>query len=216
MLNTMKKILAITLACALCASPAPAQDADADAAYMKVVTDRAAKIVVALALDDTLKFVRVRDIIAVQYRDLNAIHNGRSAVVAQLREQGGDNRDSKIEAAENEANARLYHLHCAYLGKLQSELSIEQVDKVKDGMTYGVAPLTYRVHCDMIPSLSDEQKRYIMAALLEAREHAMDAESSDKKHAWFGKYKGRINNYLSAQGYDLKKEREEWNKRNAK
>ena len=29
----------------------------------------------------------------------------------------------------------------------------------------------------------------------------------------FGKYKGRINNYLSAQGYDLKKEGIEWQKR---
>jgi len=49
--------------------------------------------------------------------------------------------------------------------------------------------------------------------LLEAREHAMDAESSDKKHAWFGKYKGRINNYLSSEGYDLKKAGEDWTKR---
>jgi hypothetical protein len=41
----------------------------------------------------------------------------------------------------------------------------------------------------------------------------MDAESSDKKHAVFGKYKGRINNYLSAEGYDLKKATEEWQQR---
>jgi hypothetical protein len=41
----------------------------------------------------------------------------------------------------------------------------------------------------------------------------MDAGSSDEKHKWFGKYKGRINNYLSAAGYDMKKEGEEWQKR---
>ena len=29
----------------------------------------------------------------------------------------------------------------------------------------------------------------------------------------FGKYKGRINNYLAARGYDLKKEREAWKER---
>ena len=29
----------------------------------------------------------------------------------------------------------------------------------------------------------------------------------------FGKYKGRINNYLSAEGYNVKKEGEEWQKR---
>jgi hypothetical protein len=49
--------------------------------------------------------------------------------------------------------------------------------------------------------------------LVEARELAMDEGSSDAKHAVFGKYKGRINNYLSAAGYDMKKEGEEWQKR---
>ncbi|MFA5045113.1 MAG: DUF3826 domain-containing protein, partial [Paludibacter sp.] len=37
-----------------------------------------------------------------------------------------------------------------------------------------------------------------------------DAESANKKHEAFGKYKGRINNYLSARGYNLVKEREGW------
>jgi hypothetical protein len=49
--------------------------------------------------------------------------------------------------------------------------------------------------------------------LVEARELAMDEGSSEKKHAVFGKYKGRINNYLSAEGYDMKKEGEDWGKR---
>jgi hypothetical protein len=183
---------------------------------MKVVTERSAKIVATLGIEDTLKFARVRDIIARQYRDLNAIHDERSGKVKALKAQGGSDADAKIRAAEVEADAKLYARHNAYVAKLASELAPEQVDKVKDGMTYGVAPLTYRVHCEMIPTLTDEQKRYILAALLEAREYAMDAESSDKKHEWFGKYKGRINNYLSAQGYDLKKERAAWEKRKIK
>ena len=53
----------------------------------------------------------------------------------------------------------------------------------------------------------------IMAWLIEARELAIDAESSKKKHEVFGKYKGRINNYLSKRGYDLTKEREGWYER---
>ena len=52
-----------------------------------------------------------------------------------------------------------------------------------------------------------------MIWLKEAREFAIDAESSKKKHEMFGKYKGRINNYLTKRGYDLTKEREEWYKR---
>jgi hypothetical protein len=41
----------------------------------------------------------------------------------------------------------------------------------------------------------------------------MDAGSSDEKHSVFGKYKGRINNYLSANGYNLNNERDAWQKR---
>jgi hypothetical protein len=32
----------------------------------------------------------------------------------------------------------------------------------------------------------------------------MDEGTSDEKHKVFGKYKGRINNYLAAAGYNLK------------
>ncbi|MCY1460862.1 hypothetical protein D9M71_784570 [compost metagenome] len=65
----------------------------------------------------------------------------------------------------------------------------------------------------MLPNLTAEQKDYIYKALVEAREHAMDGGSSKEKHGWFGKYKGRINNYLSKQGYDLNKESKDWHER---
>ena len=80
-------------------------------------------------------------------------------------------------------------------------------------MTMGVYPVTYKAHLEMIPGLTEEEKTYIRAALMEAREYAMDCSDSKAKHAWFGKYKGRINNYLSKRGYNLTKEREAWNER---
>ena len=73
--------------------------------------------------------------------------------------------------------------------------------------------LPYAGYNDMLPNLTEAQKEYIYNALVEAREHAMDGGSSKEKHAWFGKYKGRINNYLSKQGYDLNKESTDWHKR---
>jgi hypothetical protein len=99
------------------------------------------------------------------------------------------------------------------LAALSKELNASQVEKVKDGLTYGVLPITYKGYEDMIPELKPEEKKQIMAWLVEAREHAMDAESSEKKHWWFGKYKGRINNYLSQKGYDLTQARIDWQKR---
>jgi hypothetical protein len=119
----------------------------------------------------------------------------------------------KIEDAEKTASEKTAKLHKNYIDQLSRELTQDQVVKVKDGMTYNVLPITYKAYLDMIPSLKQNEKEQLMAWLVEAREYAMDAESSDKKHWWFGKYKGRINNYLSAAGYDLKKERVEWEKR---
>ena len=58
-------------------------------------------------------------------------------------------------------------------------------------MTYGVVKVTYDSHLDMIPTLKEEEKAQIYAWLVEAREFALDAENSNKKHAAFGKYKGR-------------------------
>jgi hypothetical protein len=95
-------------------------------------------------------------------------------------------------------------LHGEYLAILAKVLDSNRIDKVKDGMTYNVREVTFNAYVQMIPQLTDEQKAVIMADLIEAREHAMDAESSEKKHAWFGKYKGRINNYLSSQGLNTK------------
>ena len=65
----------------------------------------------------------------------------------------------------------------------------------------------------MLPDLTETQKAQILTWLTEARELAMDADTSEKKHAWFGKYKGKINNYLSAQGIDMKKAGQDWEKR---
>jgi hypothetical protein len=41
----------------------------------------------------------------------------------------------------------------------------------------------------------------------------MDAGSAEEKHKWFGKYKGKINNYLAGEGYNLKKASDEWQAR---
>jgi hypothetical protein len=65
--------------------------------------------------------------------------------------------------------------------------------------------VTWNTYLKMFPDLTDEQKTQIRAWLVEARELAMDQGTANEKHAVFGKYKGRVNNYLSKAGYDLKK-----------
>lgn len=197
--------------------PALAQDqTDQESdAYTKVITARAEKIVKALDISDSDKFVRVRDMIAGQYRKLSAIHDTCDARIDYIKsgKELSNEKNERIAKIKSKTARRLKKLHKAYLAKLSRELTDSQIDKVKDGMTYGVLRLTYNGYVDMIPALTDGQKKQIMAYLVEAREHAMDAGSSEEKHGWFGKYKGKINNFLSAAGYDLRKEGKEWEKR---
>jgi hypothetical protein len=185
--------------------------------YTKVITERSGKIVAALGISDSSVYYRVRGLLVDQYRALNAIYADRDTKLKALKERqpAPDKQtvDSVKKDLENEVDLRLKPLHSAYLDRLGKELSPAQVDKVKDGMTYSVLEVTYRAYLEELPALTETQKARILGDLTEAREHAMDAESSEKKHAWFGKYKGRINNYLSAQGYDMKKAGEEWRRR---
>ena len=186
-----------------------------DPEYVKSIVGRSQKIVDKLGITDAKVAQDVCNIIANRYFELNDIYEVRDAKVKEVKESGltGDAKNNALKAAENEKDAALYRSHFAFPANLSLFLNEKQIDAVKDGMTYGVVKVTYDSHIDMIPSLKEEEKAQIYAWLVEAREFAMDAENSNKKHAAFGKYKGRINNYLAKRGYDLKKEREEWYKR---
>ena len=187
-----------------------------DLNYTRTINQRAQKIVVTLGIPDSAAALRVQAIIADQYRRLNHIYNDRDAQVKAVKADtllDKATATAKLKAADSATMARTAKLHGEYLAKLAKELSPAQVDQVKDGMTYNVLQVTYKAYQDELPNLTDAQKAQLLAWLTEAREYAMDAESSEKKHAWFGKYKGRINNYLSTAGIDMKKAAEDWEKR---
>jgi hypothetical protein len=191
---------------------AAAASADDEAAYTQAITDRAEKIVSPLGIDDVVKRARVRDLIANQYRGLRSIHDARDAKLAEAETSPGDPAVAEAwrGVTQNEAELRMARLHRRFVARLAAELTPEQVDQVKDGMTYGVVPITFARYCELVPELTVEQRAEVLANLLEAREYAMDSGSSEEKHAWFGKYKGRINNYLSAAGYNLKQAEKDW------
>ncbi|MEG2103165.1 MAG: DUF3826 domain-containing protein [Flavobacterium sp.] len=187
-----------------------------DPEYVKVTNERAAKIVTKLDLKNEAKEKAVSSIIAQQFRDLTEIQDGRDAEIKKVKEDTSlakEKQNEKIDKLKAKADESIAKLHKSYIKKLSKELSEDKITEVKDGMTYGVLPITVAGYNDMLPNLTAEQKDYIYKALVEAREHAMDGGSSKEKHGWFGKYKGRINNYLSKQGYDLNKESADWHKR---
>jgi len=184
-----------------------------DQNYVNTILGRAQKVTDALNITGTDKGEQVRNIVANRYFILNDIYEERDSLKKVASSLAGDDKKLAQNFAESQKDQKLYRSHTGFIADLSLFLDDAQIETVKDVMTYNVVKVTYDAQCDMIPTLKDEEKKQILAWLKEAREYAIDAESSKKKHETFGKYKGRINNYLSKRGYNLQKEREEWAKR---
>lgn len=191
------------------------------AAYLQVVRERATRIVDAIELGEAeIRRDAVIAVIADQYRDLNDLQEAEERALEDLQdalsELSPKAYDSVVEAIRLSLRNETHLLHYAFLGRLSALLNPAQVDAVKDGMTYSVMPRTFVVYQELLPEMTDEQRIRVYSLLAEARELAMDAGSSKAKHRVFGKYKGKINNYLSALGYDLKSaEQRMWDRKKA-
>ena len=184
-----------------------------DPKYVETIVQRSKKVTDALKISDTEKGKEVLNIVANRYFKLNDIYSERDSIKAVAKTLTGDAKKQKMEFAEMQKDQKLYKSHFGFIADLSVYLTDKEIETVKDVLTYNVVNVTYSAQCDMIPTLKEEEKVQIMAWLKEGREYAIDAESSKKKHETFGKYKGRINNWLSKRGYNLTKEREEWAKR---
>ena len=172
--------------------------ADAEVKYTKAIEGRTVDILKVLALTDTNKAAQVHDTIIAQYRALRAWH---------------DENDAKLNASKSDTNATaqikasLKTLHDQYLATLGQNLTPDQVEQVKDKMTYGKVQFTFQGYVNQYPNLTDDHKAAILKMLKDAREEAMDGGSSDEKTAVFQRYKGRINNYLSKNGIHQEKKK---------
>ncbi len=168
-------------------------NAQAEANYTKTIEKRAADVLTSLDLKESASRQKVHDILMTQYRALRDWHDANDK---ELKKVTGEQAQ--------QIKASLKKLHDGFMAELSSVLSAEQIDKIKDKMTYNKVKVTFDSYCHNLPNLTETQKEKVLAYLKEAREEAMDAGSSDEKSKIFRQYKGRINNYLAKEGYDSK------------
>ena len=180
------------------ALPSPAVKA-AEAAYTQTIEKRVTDILAVLELKDPVRSAKAHDILIAQYRALRDWHDANDAKLKQA---------SPDQAAQ--IRAALKPRHDTFLASLSEVLPPAQVERVKDQMTYGKVKVSYEAYCEIVPNLTEVQKARILELLKEAREEAMDAGSADAKSAVFKRYKGKINNYLSAEGHDVKQAYKDW------
>ena len=195
-------LLAALLAVPLAAADKKTSKPDTEAEYTAKLEQRAGDILTALDLKDAEKAGRVRGIVIAQYRALRDWHDGLGPKL-----KGAADEEAKV------IRASMKELHEKFLASLTAELTPAQVERVKDKMTYDKVRVTYDGYVGMLPKLTAPQKARILELLKEAREEAMDGGSSEEKTAVFTRFKGKINNYLSAEGYDLKQAGKDWAER---
>lgn len=199
---------------AFCSVPSYAKDlpttgpaaisADAqEAKYEQAISKRADNIIAALGLQDPAKASRVHEILVNQYHALRDWHDANDAKVKSL------SKDPDAEEAKQIEQSR-QALHEQFLAKLATELNPEQVETVKDKMTYNKVEVTYKAYTQIVPDLSEQDKAKMLEYLKQAREEAMDAGSAEEKSAIFKRYKGKINNYLNSTGHNVSKAYKDW------
>lgn len=188
------------------AKPATAVSAPAGADYTQTIEKRTVDILSALDLKDAATTQRVHDAIVNQYHALRDWQAAHEAELKTLARQTGD--EAKAKTAEIMATRKT--LHDQFIARLSADLTPDQVDKVKDKMTYGKLKVTYDAYCQIVPGLTAEEKAKMLDLLKEARELAMDGGNATEKSAIFKKYKGKINIYLSSHGHDVVKAYKDW------
>ncbi len=201
-------VLALCQFAAAQTSTPPASEAEKEAFYAQTIEYRTADILKALALTDAAKSNAVHDAIVEQYHALRV----RDAAIDTRLKVDGKEVNYANRAAQLAAQSQ--PLHDQFLAKLAVNLTPEQVEQVKDLMTYKKVKVTYDAYVAIVPSLTDAEKAKILELLKAAREEAMDGGNAPEKSAIFQKYKDQINAWLNEQGHDTAKAFKEWSEKN--
>ena len=175
-------------------------------------------IMAALKLTDADKEAKAREVLAAQFKALNAWHAQNDAQIKSLwnefnqarGKQDATNADSALAKIDS-VYASFKPQHEKFIADLSSVLTPEQVETVKDVLTINKVKVTYDVYLQIFPALTEAQKAVVLENLKAAREEAIDAAAMTEKSAFFKKYKIKIeDDYLTAQGYDPKQARKDF------
>lgn len=180
-------------------STPPANPAELEAMYTKAIEGRTEEILKPLALTDSAKSNTVHNLIISQYR----VMRDRDALINAQLEAAGKEISYPNRAPQLEAESKLLHEY--FFARLAKVLTPEQIEMVKDKMTYNKVKVTYDAYNVIVPGLTDAEKAKILELLKAAREKAIDGGSAQEKSAIFQIYKDQINAYLTAQGHDVAK-----------
>jgi DNA-binding MarR family transcriptional regulator len=183
--------------------PTTTQAAGGEEAVKATAEKRTADVLKALALADAAAEAKVRDVLTAFF--VKRITWGPNddkikdleAQLAKLKKDGDEAKVKQLTAQIAALRAELVAMHDALVADLAKVLRPEQIDTVKEVLTYGRGKIVYnKIVTDHV--LTDLQKAAVAKLLNDARDKAWMEGSSSDKHKVFDKAVGRVNNYLDA------------------
>jgi hypothetical protein len=153
---------------------APKPTAASDVALEKRVTE----MVSDLKLNDAAKQERLHAVLITDLKAVREAHNAGFAPAKNVRQ---------------DLNAGL-----------AANLTPEQIDAIKEALTHGQAKRTFDTYHQIIPELTAEDDKFILAKLNAAREEALDVKNADQLGPIFEPYKTEIEKYITAHHRDWK------------
>jgi hypothetical protein len=192
--------------------PAPAAStatpaAATDAARQKLEA-KAARLVSSLKLEDAEKAARAKAIIADWLATMGAWHAENDAKLKDLWSQWSkaravvpkDEFPGEVIAHQiDDVYATLTPAYQAFLERLATELSPEQIDTLKE--TWSRSPgakRTYTAYLETVPDLTEEQKKVIFDRMQRAREDAMLTDADKEIVNIFKRHKVKVEAYIGS------------------
>jgi hypothetical protein len=165
---------------------------------------RAAGVLEGLAPLDAAKQAKARQILVAFYvkRISWAPHDERlkelDRQLAKALQAKDEAQVYTIRAERSVLRGELARMRESLLTELGGALTPEQIQTVKDRMTYGRAKILYDDYLAK-HTLTDRQKAIVAQALTDARDQAMMAAGAGDKHRIFTQTAAELDNYLDAQ-----------------
>jgi hypothetical protein len=221
-MKTITAVLALSLASLVLSLNLQAQDgskpnstlspaeAEAKAAAAKAKSDvdqqrKAAEWVASLSLNDAAKEARVTEVVTTHLRTIRDWHNEHpfTTVPAGINPRTGE-RLSNLDRQMIANSAMPKSVHDDLMSGLRKDLTEEQVEVILDKYTVGKVAFTMKGYHAIVPDLTPEEEKTILAFLKTAREQAVDFKNMDQISAIFEIYKTKSEQHLNSNGRSWK------------
>lgn len=154
-----------------------------DQATQKRINAKADRLLGAIKLDDSAKAARVKAIMGEWLVTMWNWHQQNDSKLNELWSQWSKARSASpndefpgevVAQKIKDVYASLRPAYISFTNKLAAELTPEQIDAIKESWSHSPGMTrTYNVYLQMVPDLTEAQKKVIYDELLGAREDAM-------------------------------------------